>query len=122
MLIGLLLGVVSGAICFFLLLMQGLNVPVVLSCSGAVAIAFFLLGLAAAKLASVPKRKKEAAAVSAAFQRPETITLKSKSPQELEEQLRQEEERLRRLLEERRPAASSRPAPPPRRSSLNKDI
>lgn len=118
MLIGLLLGLISAVACFLLLLARGLAVPVVLACCGGIAVAFFLLGLAASKLASCPKGKKPAPVP--AFHPPETVTLKSKSPQELEEQLRQEEERLRKLLEERRPKTAA-PAPA-RRSNLNKDI
>ena len=108
MLVAILIGLASAAVCFMALLWIGLSVPLTISCSAAVGCAIFLLALSIVKLVSYPKRGREEffdEEENDNFEPPKVVTLKSKSPEELE---REKREQLIKELEEKNREAQRR--------------
>jgi len=92
----LLIGLTTAALCFVILTLFELSFPLCLSCAAALGCAIFFLTFSIVKLAACPKRKEETP--PAAFAPPPVVTLKSKSPEQLEYD---QQEQLIRELEEK---------------------
>lgn len=107
LLLAFLVGFAAAAACFLILLLVGLEVPLMLACSAAVGCAIFLLALSVVKLSSQGRGEVDDPFPDEedSFQPPKVVTLKSISPEQLE---REKRERLIRELEEKNREAQRR--------------